>query len=197
MGGEAGSADRYPGTRTQITVGDVVRDVVAEAAPEELPLVEALSRFDDETVVRRLTRRSQRREPLGFGLGEIAVLVTPVVWIVVEEAVRKLVDSAVAGVAKGPKARRLLRRLLRRRAAPLTVPPLTPEQIVEVQQRLLEIAAQNELELERAVMLADLVGARLSLHVSEESARASRSGDIGADPDTETHRGAGGTSTGG
>ncbi|MEO7195604.1 MAG: hypothetical protein ABIZ05_12435 [Pseudonocardiaceae bacterium] len=75
----------------------------------------------------------------------------------------------------------------------MTVPPLTREQIVEVRQRMLELAAQNGLERERAVTLADLLVARLTLHVPEESARASRSGTIGADPDTET-RGAGDTS---
>lgn len=182
---------QIPGCEIAATVSDVVRDVVADAAPEELPLVEGLSRFGDETAVRRLTHRSRPREPLGFGLEEITVLVTPVVWIVVEEAVRRVVDSTVAGVAQGPWAR--LRRRLHGRAAPLTVPPLTREQIVEVRQRMLELAAQNGLERERAVTLADLLVARLTLHVPEESARASRSGTIGADPDTET-RGAGDTS---
>jgi hypothetical protein len=195
MGSVAGSADKYPGARTQDRVGDVVRDVVADAAPEELPLVEGLSRFDDETVVRRLTRRSRPREPLGFGLDEVAVLVTPVVWIVVEEAARRVVDSAVTGAAKGLRAR--LRRLLGRRATPLTVPQLTREQIVEVQQRVLELAGQNGLEQERAAMLANLLGARLSPQVSgsEESSHTSRSGNIGANSNTETHRGADGTST--
>jgi hypothetical protein len=190
MGAAAGPSDKHPGVKTTATVSDVVRDVVAEAAPEELPLVEGLRRFDDETVVRRLTRRSRPREPLGFGLDEIAVLVTPVVWIVVEEAVRRIVDSTVAGMTKGTVAR--LRRHLRKRAAPLTVPPLTREQIVEVQQRVLELATKNGLERDRAVTLADLLGARLSLHVSEESARRSQSGTLGADPDKET-RGTDGT----
>jgi hypothetical protein len=142
MGSASGSADKYPGARTAITVSDVVRDVVAQVAPEELPLVEGLSQFDDDTVVRRLTHRSRPREPLGFGLDEVAVLVAPVVWIAVEEAVRRTVDSAVAGAAKGLTARlrRLGRRLLRGRSAPLIVPLLTREQIGEVQQRVLELA---------------------------------------------------------
>lgn len=185
MGSAAGSAGKYPGAMAGTTVSNVVRDVVAEAAPEELPLVEGLSRFDDEIVVRRLTRRSRPREPLGFGLEEVAALVTPVVWIVVQEAVRRVVDSAVAGVAKGPWAR--LRRRLGRRAAPLTVPPLTREQIVEVRQRMLELAAQSGLERERAVTLADLLVTRLSPHISEKSARTSQSGTIGADFSTENH----------
>lgn len=193
MGSAAGSADKYPGAGVGTTVGDVVRDVVAKAAPEELPLVEGLSRFDDETVMRRLTRRSRPREPLGFGLDEVAGLVTPVVWIAVEETVRRVVDSAVAGVTKRPRAR--LRKLLRRRGSQLTVPPLTREQIVEVQQRVLELAVHKGLEREQAVTLADLLGARLALQVPEESARSSRSGNVGADPDTETRRGADGTST--
>jgi hypothetical protein len=193
MGSAAGPGDKYPGVGAGTTVVDVVRDVVAEAAPEELPLVEGLSRFGDETVVRRLTRRRRPREPLGFGLDEIAVLVTPVVWIVVEEAVRRVVDSAVDGVTKGAWTR--LRRLLHRRGVQLTVPPLTCEQIVEVQQRVLELAVQRGLERERAAKLADLLGARLASQVSEGSARGSPSGNVGADPDMETHRGADGTST--
>ena len=195
----AESADKYPGARTDARVADVVRDVVANAAPEELPLVEALSRFDDETVLRRLTRRSRPREPLGFGLEEIAGLATAVVWIAVGEAVRRIVDSAVSGATKGlnVRLRRLLRRLLRRRAAPVIVPLLTREQIAEVQQRVLELAAPNGLEQQQAARLANLLGDRLSLHVSEQSARASRHGNIDVDVDTEIDRGADGTSTGG
>ncbi|MFC8715712.1 hypothetical protein ACFUCQ_38265 [Streptomyces sp. NPDC057197] len=37
---------------------DLVRSVVADLAPDELPLVEGLCRFDDATVVRRLSRAS-------------------------------------------------------------------------------------------------------------------------------------------
>ncbi|MGW0513628.1 hypothetical protein ACWD1W_31050 [Streptomyces olivaceoviridis] len=37
--------------------------------------------FDDATVVRRLGGRSRRSDTLGFGLGEVAALVTPVVWL--------------------------------------------------------------------------------------------------------------------
>jgi hypothetical protein len=191
MGSAAGSADKHSGAGAETTVSDVVRDVVADAAPEELPLVEGLSRLDDETVVRRLTRWSRPREPLGFGLDEVAVLVAPVVWIVVDEAVRRIVDSAVAGVTKGPWRR--LRRLLRRRGAQLTVPSLTEEQIVEVQQRVLELAVQKGLERERAVKLADLLGVRLAQQPPEESTRGSRSGNLRADPDTDTRRGADGT----
>ncbi|MGW3952829.1 hypothetical protein ACWEKM_18310 [Streptomyces sp. NPDC004752] len=41
-----------------------------------------LLELDDATAVRRLNGHRQWREPLGFGVGEIAVLVTAVVWLV-------------------------------------------------------------------------------------------------------------------
>jgi hypothetical protein len=94
-------------------VRDVVRDVVAEVAPEELVVVDGLARFDDETVVRRLARPGQRRDPLGFGVGEIVDLATPVVWLVVNEAAKRAAGSAVNETAKGTKA--LLRKVFRRR----------------------------------------------------------------------------------
>jgi hypothetical protein len=142
-------------------VRDVVRDVVAEVASEELVIVEGLAQFDDDTVVRRLARSGRRRDPLGFGVGEIAALVTPVVWLVLDEAAKRAVDSAVDGAAKGAKA--LLRRVVRRRVAPVTVPVLTREQLGEVRDRVLETAASRGLGQERAAAIADAVVARLVL----------------------------------
>lgn len=89
----------YTSTRTGLRLRDVVRDVVTEAAPDELPLMEGLGRSDDESAVRRLTRRNRPAEPLAFGLDEIAVLVTPVVWIALDEAVRQVMGSTADGDA--------------------------------------------------------------------------------------------------
>lgn len=191
----AGSADRASGSGAPLRVSDVVRDVVAVIAPEELPLVEGLSRLDDAAVMRRLTHGGRRREPLGFGLDEVAVLVSPVVWIAVEEVVRRIVDSAVTGGAKGSKT--LLRKAFRRRLAPLAVPALTREQVAEVQQRVLELAAQRGLERERAMALADLLGARLAPQASKESPRRAHSGEIGIASDTQPGRAAGDAGTDG
>src|SRR5437879_4790292 len=77
----AASSGRKTDMTGQVRVRDVVREVVAEIAPTELALVDGLAQFDDATAVRRLRPRGGRREPLGFGLGEILALVTPVVWL--------------------------------------------------------------------------------------------------------------------
>ncbi|GHG58611.1 hypothetical protein [Streptomyces griseocarneus] len=140
---------------------DVVRDVVAQVAPEELPLVEALARFDDASVVRRLARRGGRREPLGFGLGEIAAMVAPVVWLVVDEAARQLAGAVASRAATG--TRTVMRRVLRRPAAPVTVPELTREQLAEIHRRVVESAVQRGLGDKRATAIADAVVTRLAL----------------------------------
>lgn len=139
------------------TVADIVRDVIAAAVPDELPLVEGLRRTAGDRGVRRLARRRREREPLGFGLGDVAVLATPVVWIAVDEAVRRGVDDTLTG------ARRRLRRLRRRRTHDRTVPPLTRAQLARVRARVLELAAKAGLDPGQAGTLADQVVARLVL----------------------------------
>ncbi|MFJ9417845.1 hypothetical protein ACIRPT_27355 [Streptomyces sp. NPDC101227] len=134
----------------------MVRDVVAEVATEELPLVTALYQFDDATVVRRLAGRG-RRQPLGFGFGEVSELVTSVVWLAVYQAAQQIADGAAS------RARSALRKLFRRPVEAVTVPPLTQRQLAEVRKSVLEMAAQHGLEEERASTIADTVVARLAL----------------------------------
>ncbi|MCP3802349.1 hypothetical protein NLX83_24065 [Allokutzneria sp. A3M-2-11 16] len=149
-----------------VAVRDVVRDVVAEVAPEELPVVNGLAAFDDATVVRRLRRGGDRGQPLGFGLGEIAVMVAPVVWIVVDQIAQKVADTAVNGAAKGTKA--LLRKVFRKGPARVVIPPLTAAQLVEVRKKVREAALQRGMSEERAQAVADAVVARLTLGEADE-----------------------------
>ncbi|WP_063759293.1 hypothetical protein [Streptomyces scopuliridis] len=163
-----------------VRVRDVVRDVVAEVAPEESSVIAGLAQFDDAAVVRLLKQKGNgRREPLGFGLGEIAVMATPVVWLVVDQAARQIGSVAADGATVG--ARSLVRRILRRRSAEVTVPSLAPEQLAEVHRQVLEAATRRGLERERAEVLADAVVARLTLSAMQaqtgESADGHRNGD--------------------
>jgi hypothetical protein len=142
-------------------VRDVARDVVAEVAPEELPLFDALSRFDDATVVRRLRRRRRRREPLGFGAEEIEAVVTPIVWIVVNGAAQQIGGTAGGALAGGMKS--LLRKILRRHPAPVSIPPLTSAQLSEVRQQIVEKSMRRGLSASRAEGIADAVVAALAV----------------------------------
>lgn len=147
-------------------VRDVVRAVVAGVAPDELPVVDGLRRFDDATVVRRLGGSGERREPLGFGAGEIVLLVTPVVWPVLNELGQRLVTRTADAAEQG--AGTVFRRLFRRRQAPVEVPPLTREQMAEVRQLVLVAAEKRRLSRRRAEEIADAVVAELALAAPSE-----------------------------
>jgi hypothetical protein len=154
-----------------VRVRDLVRDVVTEVAPEELPLLAGLAGFDDATAVQRLGGEVRRREPLGFGLGEVAALVTPVVWLAVDQATQQIVGTWVQNrVARTGIA---LRRVFRRSAPPpVVIPALTREQLALVRRSVLTMAAQRGLEPERAAVIADAVVTRLVLDEPEPEAAA-------------------------
>ncbi|WP_433342240.1 hypothetical protein [Micromonospora sp. CA-111912] len=153
--------DRAGDDTVGVRVRDVVRDVVTEVAPAELPVVTGLATFDDAVVVRRLGRRSRRREPLGFGLGEIVPLVTAVVWLVLDQVAQQAAGSVADRAGRGVGA--LWRRLFRRRSLAVVVPALTPAQLAEVHQQVIEVGVRQGLERERAAAVADAVLARLVL----------------------------------
>ncbi|GIG59620.1 hypothetical protein Lfu02_39920 [Longispora fulva] len=155
-----------PAPLDRLLVRNVVRDVIAEAAPEELPLVNSLTQLDDATVVRQLLRGRRRREPLGFGVEEALALATPAVWLVLNEIAKKATDAAVDGSARGMRA--LLHKALRRRKAlPAALPPLSREQLAEVQRQVLRAAIDAGVRQKRAVTVADVVVARLAMSVPD------------------------------
>lgn len=143
-----------------------MRDVVARIAPDELVIVEGLARLPQDTVVQRLSRTGRRQDPLGFGIGDVATLVTPVVWLMVNEAAKQAATSAVDSSTKA--TRTLLRRVLRRHPAPVVVPVLTRAQLEQVRSRVLETATQRGLGRERATAIADAVVTRLVLTGPEQ-----------------------------
>ncbi|MFD7663852.1 hypothetical protein [Streptomyces sp. NPDC059788] len=164
-------------------VRDVVREVVAERAAHELPLVDSLRRLDDDRVVRTLTRRKQHREPLGFGYAELAALVTPVVWLVLDQAARRGVDAAVESVTA--RGRAGVRRLLRRPpAAPDRVlPGLGPAELALVRTHILERAAERGIGRREAEALADSVVARIATGRGQEEPAAPEAPDAPHSPD--------------
>lgn len=143
-------------------VRDVVRAVVAEHAAHELPLVDGLRELDDARVVRILSGRGPRREPLGFGLAEAGALVTPVVWMVLDQAARRGVDAAADSLMERVLA--VLRRFLRRQEAarPRVLAALDRDQLTLVRAHILERAAGQGIDDRQAEALADGVVARLA-----------------------------------
>lgn len=146
---------------TGSSIADVVRDVVAEEAPAELPVAEGLRRLGDDRAVRRLARRRQRREPLGFGLGEVVPLVTPVLWMALDEAVRRSADDMADGLLAW--VLRLLRRVFRRPAPLRPVGPFTQVQLEFIRKRARELALEYGQDRKDAEALAERLVARIIL----------------------------------
>ncbi|WP_190413443.1 hypothetical protein [Streptomyces venezuelae] len=148
------------------TVRDVVADVVARQAPHELPLLQGLAALEADEALAAL-RRPDGPEDLGFGLAEAAAVVTPLVWLVVDEACRSAVGAAVerSAAGLGGPLRRGLRRVLRRPepAAELAVPALDAAQLSAVHARIKEGALGRGLDTTTAEALADAVVARLAM----------------------------------
>jgi hypothetical protein len=138
-----------------------VRDVVAQFAPEELPLLTGLHGLDDAEIGRRLVPEARRDDPLGFGTGEIVVLASPIVWIAVQQVVDRMTASAVDGIRA--RAGALLRRKLGRTPPTLPLPRFGRTELLEVQARVVEMATQSGMEQARAEQLAASVVGRIEL----------------------------------
>jgi hypothetical protein len=164
----------------QPAVREVVREVITEFAPEELPVVDGLWRLDDDEVRQRLGRRRQRRESLGFGLDDIAVLATPVVWVAVDEVVRRITGTAVGGGMRRLKL--VLRKALRRPGPIVAVPRLTPTQLEQVRQHVRELALKSGFDEDKAEALAERVGFRLLVGGQEATRSGAESADDGTEP---------------
>ncbi len=152
-------------------VRDLVREVVAEHAAHELPLVDSLRTLDDDRVVRTLAGGGQKREPLGFGYAEVSALVTPVVWLVLDQAARRTVDRATEGLLA--RGRAGVRRLLRRApgAPSRTLIALDPVELALVRTRIVEQATERGVDRREAEALADSVVARIATAAAADEAR--------------------------
>lgn len=153
------------------TVLDVVRDVVGQYAPQERQLVEDLADLEYGLVVRRMRQASSdgRGDPLGFGLDDIATMLTPWVLMVVDEACRAAVaDGTGRLLNRATTALGRLRPSARRTAAPPEVPDLDREQLASVRRRVREEAIRRGLSDTDADALADSVVARLALAGTED-----------------------------
>lgn len=157
------------------------RDVVAEIAPEEMPLFEATSEAYLQNPEQAFDKRHNKEEMLGMGVEVSVTLLTPIVL-----EVSRCVIKYVMQVSKEPLEKALqdqiqkqapnafdrffsfLQRLFTGAApapelAVVEVTALTKEQLIQVQKLALEKAQQFDLSENQASLLADSLVAKLTL----------------------------------
>jgi hypothetical protein len=154
-------------------IADVARDVVAQIAPEELPLFRATSVAYFKNPDKLVKKQMRKDEMLGFGVGEAVSLLTPTVLVVVAEAVtfvtaevKKSIATESAGLISDLVKKQFKKFQPEEKKAGDNPPPLTLEQIAQVRKLAYQRFLQLKLSDAQANRLADAVVATL---VSEAS----------------------------
>jgi hypothetical protein len=146
-------------------VADAAREIVARAAPQEMPLFRATSEAYFADPEKALADRKPKDEMLGFGIETAALLLTPVIIDVVRRVAIALAKSAGDAVEKeGSEAvGGFVHDLFHRGKggdsgeAKGDVPDLSPEQLQEVREIAYDRALELDVPEDRAGLLADAV----------------------------------------
>lgn len=154
-------------------IADVARDIIAQTAPQELPLFRATSAAYFKHPDKVLKDQTSKDEMLGFGPDEAVALLTPYVLLVMTEAVtfivnevKKSVTDESAAVISDLVKKQFKRFRSKEKKEQHEVVLLTPEQIEQVHKQVYEKAHQLKLSDDKAGLLADAVVGSL---VSEAS----------------------------
>ncbi|WP_205328508.1 hypothetical protein [Glycomyces sp. YM15] len=141
-------------------IGTIVRDVVAEVEPSELPIVDGLLELDHRQVVKLMKRRPRKREQLGFGTAEIVVLIAPILWLALDEALKQIVAEGVKSAVKKLSAG--ARRVLRRPRRQVRLPVMESQQLELLRDEVRAIAQHKGLSEDRAAEIADALVSRIA-----------------------------------
>lgn len=150
-------------TPSDDAVRDLARLVVSQVAPEELPVFSVLANACLADPARMLGGRDDVREQLGFGVGEVTVLLTPFAILAAGEVVKYLTTSALDTGKKilEHRARRAKDSEQRIVEGPLF--DLRPDQLQELRRIVLEKLLQDSLEPAKAELVADAVVGELTI----------------------------------
>lgn len=149
-------------------IADVARDIVAQTAPQELPLFRMTSAEYFKKPDKALKNQAGKDEILGFGTAEMVSLLTPIVLTVVTEVVTFLtleVKEAIADKSASlitDQVKKLFKKFHPEGEKEKSDPsPLTREQIARVHKLSYERFLQLKLSDMQANRLADAIAASL------------------------------------
>lgn len=164
-------------------VRHVVRNVIAEHAPEELVLLDAAEQLPPAARNKQLAPGHSTREALGFGLEVATALVVPILWLVLTELARQtaqtVAESTTEGVRGWWRGRRSRKGGLGATEEPAIVPPLSTEQISLVRGKVLDQCTGAGIDPARATAIANAVFHELSVHAPDAAEAPGAAADDG------------------
>lgn len=148
----------------QQLISEVARSLIADVAPQELPLFRANSDAYFKNSAKAQQSQAAKDEMLGFGPGGEIVLLTPVALAVLSDVIPFLIDEVKKAVQTESAAwisdtvKAMFKKFHLAEKAEKGKPlPLTPEQLAQVRHIVIKKAHQLKLSDERAALLADTV----------------------------------------
>jgi len=149
-------------------VADLARDIVAQNAPQELPLFRATSAAYFKNPGKVLKSQSGKDEMLGFGAAEAVLMLTPSVLVIVNQVVTFVIAEVQKSVAE--ESSNLLDDLVKKMFKKFrseheqnATPALTPAQLAHVHQLAYEEASRLALSDAKAKLLADSIVGSLAI----------------------------------
>ena len=149
-------------------VTNVAHDLIAQIAPQELPLFSVTSEAYFKNPEKLLKGQKGKDETLGFGI-EIAsaVMMSPIVLTIVDEVIKVIVGEVIPGEIKKSGIISKISKKLRpdkEKDKKVTLPlPLTLEQLKQVHDLTLSEAGRFNLPKPQAELLADSLVGSLTL----------------------------------
>jgi len=153
-------------------VAEVARELVLQLASQELPLFRANSEAYFKNPDKALAEQKGKDDMLGFGSGEVVVLLTPIALSVVTEVVKFIVEEVKKSAKDESSAlishtvKKVFKKFRpeekkkdhdKKADEKKTPPALTPDQLERVRDMALKKARQLKLSEARAKLLADAV----------------------------------------
>jgi hypothetical protein len=147
----------------------LARHAVRQVAPQEMPLFRANSKAFLKDPTKAFQPKQSGDDPLGFGAGAEALLLTPAVLAVASEVAKfvisEITKATVKHTASGASETigRLVARIGRGEPTPSGPPPLTRQQLAEVREVAYATAVRLLVSEDQAQLLADSTVGALAL----------------------------------
>jgi hypothetical protein len=150
---------------TSLLMNEVARDILADIAPQELPIFPAVSKayFADPAIA--LNKLRSRDTALGLGIESLAILLTPIVLHILTEAFQILMEAAKKAVTDGlakeiPDAMKMMLKRFRG-SGPSVPPPAGKLQLDAIRAKIQLTAKEMQLPDDKIEALLNAVAAQL------------------------------------